>query len=70
MTAYLEAANRQALLQTTSAKQVLASAQALGTDLAAEKSDLAPERAGLDGQISNLAQSRSAAPLSPSPKTP
>jgi hypothetical protein len=55
--AYLGAANRQAALQTSAARQVVASAQGLGTDLAAEKSDLAPERAGLDGQLANLAQS-------------
>ena len=55
--AYLDAANRQAQLQAGAAKQVLASLQGLDVDLAAEKSDLAPERAGLDGQLANLSQS-------------
>ncbi len=55
--AYLGAANRQAALQTSAARQVVTSAQGLGADLAAEKSDLVPERAGLDGQLANLAQS-------------
>src|SRR5579863_5687423 len=55
--AYLGAANRQAALQTSAARLVVTSAQGLGADLAAEKSDLAPERAGLDGQLANLAQS-------------
>lgn len=54
--AYLEAAIRQAALQTDSAKQVLVSAQGLGVNLASEKSDLAPERAALGGQIVNLIQ--------------
>lgn len=51
---YLAAANRQAQLQADAAKKVLASAEALGPDLGAEKSDLAPERAGVDGEIANL----------------
>jgi hypothetical protein len=55
--AYMEAASRDALLQAEAAKRVLASAQSLGGDLAAEKSDMAVERAGVDGQIANLAQS-------------
>lgn len=59
VSAYLDAASRDALLQTNGAKQVLASAQALNPDVAAEKSDLGPERTGLDGQIANLTQSAS-----------
>lgn len=55
--AYLEAANHQAELQANAARQVLASAQGLGTDLAAEKSGMAPERAAVDGLIVNLNQS-------------
>lgn len=55
--AYLQAANRQAALDVSAAKQVVASAQTLGVDLAAEKSDLAPERAGLDGMLASLTQS-------------
>lgn len=54
---YLDAANRQAQSQTNAAKQVLASVQGLGAELAGEKSDLAPERAGVEGQTSNLNQS-------------
>jgi len=54
---YLGAASRQAALQTTAVRQVATSAQGLGADLAVEKSDLAPERAGLDGQLANLTQS-------------
>lgn len=55
--AYLDAANQQAQLQTNAARQVLASAQEVIHDLAGEKSDLAPERAALDGQLANLNQS-------------
>jgi hypothetical protein len=57
ITAYLGAANRQAALQTTAARQVATSAQGLGADLAAEKSDLVPERAAVDGQLANLSRS-------------
>jgi hypothetical protein len=52
--AYLSAADRQAQLQASAAQQVLASVKGLDVDLGAEKSDLAPERAGLDGQLANL----------------
>lgn len=55
--AYVQAANRQAQLQANAAKQVAASAQAIGTEFAAEKSDLAPERSGAEGQLANLTQS-------------
>jgi hypothetical protein len=55
--AYLQAANRQAALDVSAAKQVVASAQMLGVDLAAEKSELAPERAGPEGLLANLTQS-------------
>lgn len=54
---YLQAANRQAALDVSAAKQVVASAQMLGADLAAEKSGIAPERASLDGLLANLTQS-------------
>lgn len=55
--AYMEAANTQAQLQTNAAKQVAASAQAVGPQLAAEKSELAPERSAAEGQVANLTQS-------------
>ncbi len=65
--AYLGAANRQALLQTSGAKQVIASVQSLATDLAAEKSSDARERSALDQQGANLSQSAQRRPvLSPS----
>lgn len=54
--AYLEAADRQAQVQASSAKQMADAAAASGADLAAEKSDMAAERAGADGQSANLVQ--------------
>ena len=51
---YLEAAKRQAVLQSGAAKELLASAQGLDADLSGEKSDLGPDRAALAGQIANL----------------
>jgi hypothetical protein len=55
--AYLEAAGRQTALQTAAARLVLASVQPLGGDLAAEKSDLAQELSGINGQIAILTDS-------------
>lgn len=55
--AYMEAANRQAQLQTSAAKQVAASAQTIGADLAAEKAEIAPERSAAEAQLANLMQS-------------
>ena len=55
--AYLEAAGRQAALQTAAARRVLASVQPLAGDLAAEKSDLAQEELGVAGQIAILTDS-------------
>jgi hypothetical protein len=55
--AYLEAAGRQTALQTGAARRVLASVQPLGADLSAEKSDLAQEQSGINGQIAVLADS-------------
>jgi hypothetical protein len=57
MAAYLEAAGRQAALQTGAARQVLASVQPLGGDLVAEKSDLAQEQSGINGEIAVLTDS-------------
>jgi hypothetical protein len=57
LTAYLEAAGRQTTLQTAGARRVLASIQPLESDLAAEKSDLAREQSGTNGQIAILTDS-------------
>jgi hypothetical protein len=65
--AYLDSANRQALLQTGGARQVLASVQSLGADLAVEKASVAGEHTALDQQAANLTQSAQRRPvLSPS----
>jgi hypothetical protein len=57
MADYLEAAGRQAMLQTDAATKLPASEQAVAGDLGQEKSDLRAERAGVDGQIADLTQS-------------
>lgn len=55
--AYLQVVEQQAARETAGARLVLASAQSLVSELAVEKSDLAQEQAGIDGQLVNLAES-------------
>ena len=54
---YLLEAGRQAALETAAAKRALASLQPLEDDLATDKSDLAQEQLGVNGQIAALAES-------------
>jgi uncharacterized protein YhaN len=55
--AYLQAAEQQASRETAGAQRVLAAAESLASELAAEKNDVAQEQAGIDGQFVNLAES-------------
>jgi hypothetical protein len=55
--AYLQAAEQQASRETAAAQRALASAQALVTELATERSDVAQEQSGVDGELANLAES-------------
>jgi hypothetical protein len=57
ITAYLQEAARQTLLQTSTARRVLAFVQPVGADLSVEKSDLEQEQLGVKGQTVNLTES-------------
>jgi hypothetical protein len=55
LAAYLHEKGKQASLQTASTRRVLESVQSLRADLSVEKSDLAQEKLGVNGQIAELA---------------
>ena len=57
LSAYLQEAGREAVLQTAAARRLLAAVQPLGTDLSSEKTDVAQEHTGVSGQIAALTDS-------------
>ncbi len=57
LAAYLREASRQTAFQTAEARRLLASVQPLGQEFTAEKSDLAQEQLGVNGQLAALTDS-------------
>jgi len=57
LAAYLQANQQEAVRESAGAQRVLAAAQSLVSELSAERSDVAQEQSGIDGQLTNLAES-------------